>query len=798
MKLSSTRPKGSSATKSSKSATHDSSDPQTSFALGEGSELAPRTGAEPKSAPAKAAKKAATSPAKKTAPEFSSGSQTPVQFVKGVGPRLASIFQSRGIEIVRDLLYFFPRAYEDRTRVLRVTELQPGVKSTVSLRVLSSRKIPTRGYGKNLFEVRATDDTAVITLKWFYLPRGMDSKFIAGSQFLATGTPKEFRGMLEIIHPEISWGKTADLATTPTSPTGEVDPLHSGRVVPIYTEIEGLASRLLRKILWDALSKYAPFLTEDIPARFVARHQLPRIAEAVLDIHFPKSASDNDQAIQELIDFRTPSHARLIYEEFFKFEFLVLRQRLQMEKENALSLGLQGGRKAVEDLSRLLPFKLTGDQMKAVDEILADLTATHPMNRLVQGDVGSGKTAVAFLCAAAALAEGSQVALMAPTEILAEQHFKNADKLFGGRLPVALLTGRTTNAERTTLLTKLAAGQPLLVIGTHALIEEPVIFKSLALVMIDEQHRFGVEQRRIFRRKGIHHSETTNSIVHPHFLILTATPIPRTLALTAYGDLAVSMIRELPPGRSPIATKVIRGTGRSGALERVRTELGAGRQAYFIYPLVNESEAEGFQSLRSATVEAERLQKEVYPEFKVGLLHGQMKSDEKNEIMAAFKENRLQILVSTTVVEVGVDVPNATVMCVDHAERFGLSQLHQLRGRVGRGIHPSFCFYFTGSNSTEQTQARLEVLEETNDGFEIAEADLRIRGPGEFLGTRQAGGLPFKLADLVRDREWLFRAREDALELLKSDPDLTLADHSPLRNFFEREGKLQGDRLKTS
>jgi ATP-dependent DNA helicase RecG len=280
--------------------------------------------------------------------------------------------------------------------------------------------------------------------------------------------------------------------------------------------------------------------------------------------------------------------------------------------------------------------------------------------------------------------------------------------------------------------------------------------------------------------------------------VLTATPIPRTLALTAYGDLAVSTIRELPPGRSPVLTKVIRGTGRMPAIERVRSELRDGRQAYFIYPLVEQSEAEGFQSLRSATVEAERLQKEVFPEFRVGLLYGQMRSDEKNQVMDDFKNGRLHVLVSTTVVEVGVDVPNATVICVDHAERFGLSQLHQLRGRVGRGNHASYCFLFTGAQGSEITQARLEVLEETNDGFEIAEADLRIRGPGEFLGIRQAGGLPFKLADLVRDRDWLLRARDDAMELLKNDPELKLAEHSPLRIYFEREGKLQSDRLKTS
>lgn len=739
-------------------------------------------------------------PQKEKSPTKSSKSptsETPVQYVKGVGPRLGAIFASRGIETVRDLLRFFPRAYEDRTRVLKISELQEGLKSTVAFQVLSTRKIPMRGRGfsRSLFEVRGNDESGTLSLKWFNLPRGMDQKFQAGQQLLVTGTPKFYAGKMEMTHPEISWGKSVSVGGVHED-LG--DPLHVGRVVPVYTEIEGVPSRALRKILWEALTKYSNALHDDLPMKYVDRHGLPKISDAVRDIHFPKTSDDNDQSIQALVDFATPSHQRLIYDEFFKFEFLVLKRRLQMERESAVTIGIEGGRKAVDDLEKSLPFQLTGDQKKAIDEVMHDLAQPHPMNRLIQGDVGSGKTAVALLSAGAALSEGFQVALMAPTEILAEQHYKNALKLFGARLPIALLTGRTKESERIPLLAKLAAGQPTLVIGTHALIEDPVQFKNLALIMIDEQHRFGVEQRRALKIKGLHAHRDTGKLVHPHFLVLTATPIPRTLALTAYGDLAVSTIKEMPPGRSPILTKVVRGQGRAGAIEAVRRELRAGRQAYFIYPLVNESEAEGFQSLRAATVEAERLQKEVFPEFKVGLLHGQMKSDEKNLIMDQFKKNELQILVSTTVVEVGVDVPNSTVMCVDHAERFGLSQLHQLRGRVGRGQHQSYCFFFTNPHGSENTQARLEVLEETADGFEIAEADLRIRGPGEFLGTRQAGALPFQIADLVRDRDWLLKARDDAMELLKSDPDLTLPENTPLRSYYDREGKLQAERLKTS
>jgi ATP-dependent DNA helicase RecG len=449
-------------------------------------------------------------------------------------------------------------------------------------------------------------------------------------------------------------------------------------------------------------------------------------------------------------------------------------------------------------LEKILPFTLTGGQKKAVQEIAADLSLPHPMNRLIQGDVGSGKTAVAFLTSALVLAEGSQAALMAPTEILAEQHYKNAIKLFGGRLNVALLTGKSTTSERNALLARLIAGEPILLIGTHALIEDPVQFKNLNFILIDEQHRFGVEQRRALRLKGVRETSAGKKMF-PHSLILTATPIPRTLALTAYGDLAVTSITEMPPGRTPIITKLCQeNSAKARAYETIRKELRDGHQAYFIYPLVQESEAEGFTHLRSAIAEAERLQKEVFPDFKVGLLHGQMKSDEKAKVMESFKQKETHILVSTTVVEVGVDVPNATIMVIEHAERFGLSQLHQLRGRVGRGAAQSFCFLMSHPRVGENSATRLEVLEETNDGFKIAEADLEIRGPGEFLGTRQAGGLPFRLANLVRDRDWLLRARDDAAQLLKEDAELLDPAHSRLRRYYEREGKIQFERLKTS
>ena len=736
----------------------------------------------------KSSKSVTTKPSVSSSPH---PQDTPIQFVKGVGPRLGMVFDSRGISTVRDLLFFFPRAYEDRSKLQQVADLQENVKATLAVRVSSSRKIPIRGkFGRSILEVRCADEAGNgLSLKWFNMPKGIDQKFQPGIQIIVSGSIKKYQGRMEMVHPEITWNVSSS-----TQVPEEAESHNYGRIVPIYTEIEGIASRILRKVLWETLERYVGALSEDIPLSLLQKHQLPQLSEAVKQIHFPSESLG-----QDLLDFKTIYHQRLIYEEFFKFEYLVLRQRLRMERALAPRLGHEGGLKAADQLEKLLPFQLTGGQKNAIQEILEDLQQAHPMNRLIQGDVGSGKTAVAFLTAACALAEGGQAALMAPTEILAEQHYKSAIRLFGGKLNVGLLTGRTSNADRTALLGKLAAGMPILLIGTHALLEPPVVFKNLVYNLIDEQHRFGVDQRRTLRNKGMSKDTATGKTILPHTLILTATPIPRTLALTAYGDLSVSSITELPPGRIPIITKLVRDkTQTSDAYARIREQLNLGYQAYFIYPLVNDSEAEGFTELKSAVSEAERLAMSVFPEFKLGLLHGQMKSDEKESVMEAFKRRETQILVSTTVVEVGVDIPNATIMVVEHAERFGLSQLHQLRGRVGRGAVQSYCYLFSATRGAETTAQRLEVLEQTQDGFQIAEADLEIRGPGEFLGTRQAGALPFRLANLIRDREWLIKARDDAASILKNDPDLRQENQTSLRRYFEREGQIQSDRLKTS
>lgn len=726
-----------------------------------------------------------------------SGGETPIQFVKGVGPKLGSVFRSRGVETVKDLLFFLPRTYEDRSKIFKISHLIEGVKATVSVTVLSQRQIPLRKFGRSMLEVQCSDNSGVLSLKWFYPPRGLEKRLLPGAKLLVTGKVKNFLSRPEIIHPELTWGVVAGEGGDQAESIDLAQAAHIGRIVPIYIEIEDIPTRTLRKVLWEAVEKYADSLSEDLPNYLIEKHFFPRASSALRGLHFPPESEGYD--LVSLSEFRTPSHQRLIYEEFFKFEYLMLRRRIQGERTYAPSFSALTAKDRVATLIEMLPFQLTDGQRQALADILQDLAEPHPMNRLIQGDVGSGKTAVALLSAAYITYQNAQVALMVPTEILAEQHFKNAQLLFQGKLNVALLTGKTPSPLRLELQARLSAGESLLLIGTHALLEDPVAFSNLAYVLIDEQHRFGVEQRSVLRAKGKRSDPATGHVLLPHSLLLTATPIPRTLALTAFGDLSVSSICELPPGRSPVQTQVVRErSDKVRAYQHIRKELNAGRQAFFIYPLINESEAEGFTHLKSASVEAELLAKEVFPEFSIGLLHGQLSSFEKENVMQKFKKAETQILVSTTVVEVGVDVPNATIMMIEHSERFGLSQLHQLRGRVGRGKYQSFCFLFTGKRTEGTAAQRLEVLEECHDGFKIAEADLEIRGPGEFLGTKQAGGLPFRLANLVRDRDWLFKARDDAMSILREDSELNLPKHAEFKKYFNREGGAQFNRLGTS
>jgi ATP-dependent DNA helicase RecG len=486
-----------------------------------------------------------------------------------------------------------------------------------------------------------------------------------------------------------------------------------------------------------------------------------------MEMHHP-----NPLKAQEYVQFKSEAQRRLIFEEFFWLELFLAAKKTGFQKEAAPLI--QNAGEKYQALEKSLPFPLTGAQKRVFAEIKEDLEKGHPMHRLVQGDVGSGKTLVSFMAAVYAAESGFQSCLMAPTEILAEQHYKNAVKILeplGIRL--ALLVGKTKTAERRETLADLEAGNVDLIIGTHALIEAEVKFRNLGLAIIDEQHRFGVEQRGILKTKG-------NS---PHFLVMTATPIPRTLAMTVYGDLDVSIIDEMPPGRSPIQTRAIFENKRSQALQFMLEQLKKGRQAYFVYPLVEESEK---IDLKNAVEEYEKL-KAQFPDVTFGLLHGKMKSDEKDAVMNQFRRQQIQVLVSTTVIEVGVDVPNANIMIIEHAERFGLSQLHQLRGRVGRGEHKSFCILIMGYAVSEEGKMRTEFMEKTTDGFNISEFDLEMRGPGEFMGTRQSGLPGFRMANLVRDMELLQQAREAAFEVLKKDPSLVWPDNRPMKQELLRE-----------
>ena len=706
------------------------------------------------------------------------GVLTSVQYVKGVGPRLASVLKAKGIRTVWDLLSFFPKKYEDRRQCTSPDECIDQEIASLKLTVISQRKIRLRGRRfRQILEVRCQPESSskTVVLKWFHFHAQYAELFQPGKKLIATGKTSIGPLIIDITHPEVDFVDSKG------------SQVNTGRIVPVYRELDGISTRVFRSILWAALEKYRSEIFEDLPERFLKNHQLPKLRDTLESIHFPKK---DLQALdlEKTIEFRSSSHLRMIYEEFFKFEFLVLRQRLSLESKKAPHFDLNALQTNFKKFQKNLPFDLTGDQKKSIDEILIELSQDRPSHRIVQGDVGSGKTAVCLLPAGALALQGAQSCVMAPTEILAKQHFHNLKKLLGDDVQAELLTGSTKASERKRILERLKFGDPVILIGTHALIEPDVQYQNLALVIIDEQHRFGVEQRRVLRDKG------KEGFV-PHLLALSATPIPRTLALTAYGDLSVSTLKEMPPGRMPIKTFLTPPQWQPRAYERIKQEIRSGRQAYFIFPLVDKSEAQGFENLKSAIHEKEYLEKEVFSEFKLGLLHGKLKDEEKNQIMNDFKKGDLDILVSTTVVEVGVDVPNATIMVIHHPERFGLSQLHQLRGRVGRGSCASICFLWT-NHEKDSSRARLQIMEKTQDGFVIAEEDLKIRGPGEFLGTRQSGGLPFRMADLVRDQDWLLKARNDALELIQLDPNLEHSSHAPLRRFFEKEGSLQFERLR--
>ena len=670
----------------------------------------------------------------------------------GLGPKRAETLARRGLRTVGDLLFYLPARYDDRRTLQSVDGLEVGRRATFVARVLGCAFAARRGrFRGRVFEALVGDETDSITLKWY---RGGDSiakQVRKDALLLITGDVKRYRFDKEIAHPEITRlgdGASAEAAASDVR-----------SIVPDYVTPEGIHPRGLRRALSQVVERFSDLVPSYLPGQLVSELGLPEPAEAIRALHAPAVDADLDA----LAEGETPARTRLVLEELYLLELGLALRRAQRAAEPGTSIA--SGRRAAA-AAEALPFALTRAQERVRREILADLARPHPMSRLLEGDVGCGKTAVAFLAAVAVAESGYQAALMAPTELLAEQHEATLRQLSGsaggdGVLRIARLTASVPSGESARIRRALAAGEIDLVIGTHALLQEDVVFRALAFAVIDEQHRFGVQQRAALASKAAHGRA-------PHILVMTATPIPRTLALTLYGDLDLSVIDELPPGRSSTQTELVRaGEGRR-VIEMLRSAAARGEQTYVVYPLVAESEK---IDLRAASESTQKI-RDAFPDLKVDLVHGQLDAAARNAAMARFVAGETQVLVSTTVIEVGVDVPNATLMIIEHAERFGLAQLHQLRGRVGRGEAPGICVMVARA-VTEESEARLAALLETTDGFAIAEADLRIRGPGEFLGTRQHGRLPdLRIADLARDVRHVATAREAALATVRRDPEL--------------------------
>lgn len=670
-------------------------------------------------------------------------------YLKGIGPKNSERLAKLGLYTVRDILYYYPRDHIDYARQVKIRDLEAGETVTVVATVKRCNCFSSpRNKKLTIFELNLADSSGTLKVSRFYAGtrfsnRGWQERqkrlYPKGAVVAASGLVKQGKYGITLEDPDIEVLESAE---------GAIDSMMVGRVVPVYPLTEGVGADLVRRAVVAALPA-AVEIRDPLPAALRAEYGLIQLPVAIAHIHFPANSEELSTA-----------RRRLIFDEFFYLQLGLLRRRKQQQAEQT-SIQLAPTGELIDQFYGVLPFEFTGAQQRVVQDILTDLQKPTPMNRLVQGDVGSGKTVVAVVAILSAIQAGYQAALMAPTEVLAEQHYRKLVEWFNLlHLPVELLTGSTRAAKRREIHAQLETGELPVLVGTHALIEDPVKFTNLGLVTIDEQHRFGVAQRAKLQQKGD----------NPHVLTLTATPIPRTLALTLHGDLDVSQIDELPPGRKAIKTTLLKGRDRNQAYDLIRREIAQGRQVYIVLPLVEESEK---LDLKSAMEEHKRLSEVVFPEFKVGLLHGRLSSADKDAAISEFRDRKTQILVSTTVVEVGVDIPNASVMLIEHAERFGLSQLHQLRGRVGRGADQSFCLLMS-STRNETALQRLKVLEQSQDGFFISEMDLRFRGPGQVLGTRQSGLPDFALASLVEDQDVLELARKAAESIIVEDPTVEL------------------------
>lgn len=681
--------------------------------------------------------------------------QTPVAALPRVGEKMAEKLARLGMTTIGDLLFTFPRRYNDYSRMRTLNRLLPGETVSVVAVIDSIARKQGRG-GRPYLHIVLEDGTGLLHA-FFFGQLWLQRQFKRGNMVVLSGKVERFRGAPSMTNPE--WELL------------EREHLHTNRIVPVYPLTKGLSARTMRRLVRQALDDYGAAVPDYLPEAVLERTGYPELSWALEQVHFPDSVEHLEQARQ-----------RLTFDELFAFQMAVMAARRDWQAVPGQPLSVSD--EWLANALSTLPFTLTAAQRRALDEIRADLAQDIPMNRLLQGDVGSGKTVVAALAMAIAVLNGRQAALMAPTSILAEQHARNITRLLAA-LPgceharVCLLTGNTSRAERQEIYAGLADGSVHVIIGTHALIQENVGFNNLGLAIIDEQHRFGVEQRASLRGKG----------TNPHILVMTATPIPRTLALTLYADLDLTLIDEMPPGRPPVETRILWPNQRERAYGFIRSQLLKGRQAFIVYSLVEGTDPDRASS--AAVDEFERLQRDIFPDFRLGLLHGRMAAADKEATMAAFARGDLHVLVSTSVVEVGIDVPNATVILIEHAERFGLAQLHQFRGRVGRGEHPSFCLLLTESPSDEAAE-RLHALEETSDGFKLAEIDWKLRGAGDLLGTRQSGMQQFRLTELMNP-QLVELAQREARTVYADDPMLARPEHFLLARRIEALAERRGD-----
>jgi len=695
----------------------------------------------------------------------------PIQYLKGIGPKRAKSFSKAGINTIEDLLYYSPRRYEDRTKFISISKLQEGQTYTIKAQVLAKGERQSfRRKGFNIIEVAVGDSTGKIYCVWFNQPY-LKEYLKVGVTLVLYGRIERYAGRLQMNSPEFEILSSQSEESCPcpaparrsgTCAQGRDESLSMGRITPIYSLPGGITQRYFRQIIKNTLDGYLPEINDSLPFDIRSRNNLLNLARSLINIHFPDNLDTQNEACR-----------RLFFEEFFLFQLPLALRKLKKNEKAGICHKIDGG--LINVFIEGLPFRLTLAQEKVIDEIKSDMAKPTAMQRLLQGDVGSGKTVVATVASLIAIQGGYQAAFMVPTEILAKQHYSVVSRqVLGVRddIKIGLLISSINKKEKEKIFKDIKEGKIDLVIGTHALIEESVKFKNLGLIVIDEQHKFGVGQRALLPAKG----------TNPDILIMTATPIPRTLAITLYGDLDVSVINELPPGRLAVKTIHFSGEDKSQAYEIAKDQLRIGCQAYIVYPLIDESYA---LDIKGAKKMYSELKSGEFNEFKLGLIHGRLKQNEQDEIMSKFKQKELDVLVSTTVLEVGIDIANATCMIIESAERFGLSQLHQLRGRVGRGRQESFCMLISDAE-TPQAKMRLASMVKYNDGFRIAEEDLKIRGPGEFFGRRQSGLSELRITNPLTQMQLLKKAREEAIKMIHTDPKLGLR-----QNAFLKEKLIQ-------